>query len=79
MSEQDTRLMSEKLLDAAYARIDALKAELAKARNAGLEEAAKLAEADFRSDLTRKAGHIPSWLEHGRRIAAAIRALREEV
>lgn len=59
----------------AEAERDALRKALAQARNAALEEAAKLAEADFRSDLTRKAGHIPSWLEHGRRIAAAIRTL----
>lgn len=80
MREQDARIMAEKLVDGAQARIDVLKAELAKARNAALEEAAKTVETmtfpDGENPL--EAGIILAGKIVCRNAAAAIRALREE-
>ncbi len=50
--------------------------ELATARNAALEEAARVAETEgVRPDLNVYAGG-PDWYKHGKRIAAAIRAMK---
>jgi hypothetical protein len=40
-----------------------------------IERAARLCEADTRSDLAKDAGYEPEWFRHGKRLAAAIRAL----
>ncbi len=66
MSEQDTRIVAEKLLDAAYARIDVLKAELAKARNDALEEAAKWHDAQVLSYTNQIAENDAYMISTGR-------------